>query len=131
VIVMVADADFVVSVTEVAVTVTVFPEGTLPGAVYVVIELLPVVIAGLTLPQADDDPQLTVQVTPAALLSFATTAVRLAVAFTATEAGGFEIVTEIDCVPPPPPPHATRTRARSGPQQEKTLNRDFIGFLLS
>jgi hypothetical protein len=128
--VMEADADLLLSVTEVAVTVTVFPEGTAPGAVYVVIALLPVDVVGLTLPQADDDPQLTLQVTPAALLSLATTAVKLVVASTAREAGGFEIVTEIDCVPPPPP-QAASAKARSAAQQERVLIGGLMDSLLS
>jgi hypothetical protein len=91
--------------------------------------LLPVEVVGLTLPQ-DEPPQLTFHVTPAALLSFATAAVRLAVAFIASEAGGLEIVTEIGCMLVPPP-HAASARYRSAVKQERTFLRNFIGSLPS
>lgn len=49
---------------------------------------------GLKLPQAEL-PQVTVQVTPAALLSSLTTAVRVVLVPITNEVGGFEIVTDI------------------------------------
>ena len=91
------EADFAEFAAEVAVMVTLFPVGTEDGAVYDVVELLPVELAGLTLPQ-DELPQVTVQVTPAPVPSFETTAVKVAVVPTTTEAGGFEIVTVINVV---------------------------------
>lgn len=107
------EADLVVSATEVAVRVTVFPVGTPGGAVNVVVELFPVEVIGFTAPHAAP-PQCTVQVTPAPLLSFVTTAVRVAVAPTTTEVGGFEMLTEIDGgVSPEPLPHAAGQKTRS------------------
>ena len=70
----IADADFVVSVTEVAVTVTALPLGIALGAVYVV--ALPLAVdVGLKLPHAPALPQVTDQVTPAFAESLLTTAV--------------------------------------------------------
>jgi hypothetical protein len=98
VMVMVADADFVVSVTEVAVTVTVLPVGTADGAVYVVAEPLAVLVE-LNPPQAPVLPQVTDQVTPAFAESLLTTAVSDVVALVWSEEGGVELkVTEIDVV---------------------------------
>jgi hypothetical protein len=85
--VMVAEADFVVSVTDVAVTVTVLGFGIVVGAVYVVAAPLAVVV-GLKEPHDEPPPQATVQVTPPFLLSLLTTAVRLVVAPTASDVGG-------------------------------------------
>ena len=82
--VMVAEADFVVSVTEVAVTVTVLGVGIAVGAVYVVGAPLAVPV-GLKEPHGEV-PQVTVQLTP--LLSLVTTAVRLAVAPVTSDVGG-------------------------------------------
>ena len=82
--VIVAEADFVVSVTEVAVTVTVLGVGIAVGAVYVVGAPLAVPV-GLKEPHGEV-PQVTVQLTP--LLSLVTTAVRLAVAPVASDVGG-------------------------------------------
>jgi hypothetical protein len=64
------------SFADVAVIVTVPPEGTVDGAVYVVAPPLAVFV-GLKLPQPGDDPQL--HVTPRFCTSLATTAVRVAV----------------------------------------------------
>ena len=82
--VMVAEADFVGSVTEVAVTVTVLGVGIAVGAVYVVGAPLAVPV-GLKEPHGEV-PQVTVQLTP--LLSLVTTAVRLAVAPVTSDVGG-------------------------------------------
>jgi hypothetical protein len=70
VIVIVALADLVVSVNDVAIIVTVLPTGTTEGAVYTD---EPVDIAGLNDPQALD-PQVTVKATPAFKGSLTTTA---------------------------------------------------------
>jgi hypothetical protein len=77
VMVMAAEADLVLSATEVAVTVTLAPVGIAAGAVYVA----EVVVALLMAPQAPapELPQLTDQVTPALLESLLTVAVRAAV----------------------------------------------------
>jgi hypothetical protein len=92
---MVADADFVLSVTEVATTMTVLFVGTAVGAVYVVGALL-AVEAELKLPH-DVLPQVTDQVTPAFALSLVTTAVRLVVEPTKREVGGVGVsATEIE-----------------------------------
>jgi hypothetical protein len=48
--VMVAEADLLVSETEVATTVTVLPVGIAAGAVYVVVAVFPGEVAGLKLP---------------------------------------------------------------------------------
>jgi hypothetical protein len=94
VIVIVAEAVLVVSVTEVAVTVTVAGLGGLAGAVYVVAALLAVEV-GAKLPHVEL-PQVTVHLTPALALSFATTAVRLVVVPAASDVGGVGFkVTEI------------------------------------
>jgi hypothetical protein len=74
VIVIVAEADLLASVTEVAVTVTVFPLGTAAGAVYVVLAPL-AVDALLNDPQAPLLPHVTLHFTPAFALSFPTFAV--------------------------------------------------------
>ena len=59
------------------------------------VAVLPVEVVGLKPPQAEL-AQLTVQVTPAPVLSFVTTAVSVAMALAATVVGGFERVTEIE-----------------------------------
>jgi hypothetical protein len=93
VIVMVAEADFVVSLTDVAVTVTVAGVGGAAGALNVVAVPLGVV-AGAKLPHWAL-PQVTVQVTPALALSLLTVAVSGAVCVAATDAGGLVRATEI------------------------------------
>jgi hypothetical protein len=85
VIVMLADADLVVSVTDVALIVTMFPVGTVDGAENTVAAPLGVA-GGVKLPHAPL-PQETVQVTPAFLLSSLTTAVRSSVKPCTREAG--------------------------------------------
>lgn len=97
------------SVTEVAMTVTLPPVGTVAGAVYVV--MLPLgVTVGLKAPQAAAGVQL--QVTPPAAESFCTVAATLAVPPVPSVAGGIvESVTETDGgggpdtgeLPPPQP----------------------------
>jgi hypothetical protein len=91
--VMLAEADLVVSETEVAVTVTVAGVGTAAGAENVVAVPLGVV-AGLKLPHCEL-PQVTDQVTPALALSLATVAVRAALVVAATDVGGLVSVTAI------------------------------------
>src|SRR5579871_3558537 len=83
---MVAEADFVVSVTDVALIVTVFPVGIAAGAVYTVGDPLAVEV-GAKLPHVLL-PQETAQVTPAFALSPATFAVRLVAELMTTVAGG-------------------------------------------
>jgi hypothetical protein len=77
VIVIVAEADLLASVAEVAVTVTVFPLGIAAGAVYVVLAPL-AVDALLNEPHAPLLPQLTVHFTPPFALSLPTFAVNCA-----------------------------------------------------
>jgi hypothetical protein len=90
---MLAEADFVVSDTDVAVTVIVAGVGGAAGALKVVAVPLGVE-AGLKLPHWAL-PQVTVQVTPAFALSLLTVAVSAAVLVAATDAGGLLRVTEI------------------------------------
>jgi hypothetical protein len=90
---MLAEADFVVSDTDVAVTVIVAGVGGAAGAVKVVAVALGV-DAGLKLPHWAL-PQVTVQVTPAFALSLLTVAVNAAVFVAATDAGGVVSATEI------------------------------------
>jgi hypothetical protein len=115
VMVTVAEADLVVSATEVAVTVTVLGLGTVAGAVYEVVTPL-AVLAGLKEPQAPVGVQ--VQVTPAESL---TAAAMLAVAVTAMVPGGAGWrVTEITGggvmagveLPPPQPACVSRQTPR-------------------
>lgn len=75
-IVATAVALVVLSFAEVAVIVTVPPEGTVDGAVYVVAPPLAVFV-GLKLPQPGDEPQL--HVTPAPSTSFVTCALSVSV----------------------------------------------------
>ena len=91
-IVIVALADFVLSVTDVAVTVTEPPVGAVAGAVYVVAAPL-AVAAGLNDPQEFAGVQ--VQLTPPFDESFDTVAVSDAVAPAVTDVGGLAIVTAI------------------------------------
>jgi hypothetical protein len=85
-IVMVAEADFVESVTEVAVTDTVAGLGTVVGAVNLVAVPL-AVVAVEKLPHCEL-PQATDHVTPPFALSLLTTAVRLMVAPVSADDGG-------------------------------------------
>jgi hypothetical protein len=95
-IVIVAPFDFVLSATEVAVSVTVAGDGTLAGAVYVT----DVLVTLLSVPQADpvhpvpDNPQLT----PLFCESFCTEAVKFAVVETCTEFDAGLTETEIGTV---------------------------------
>ena len=84
--VMVAEADFVESVTEVAVIATVAGLGAVVGAVNLVAAPL-AVVAVEKLPHCEL-PQLTVHLTPAFALSLPTTAVRLMVVPVPVEDGG-------------------------------------------
>jgi hypothetical protein len=94
VMVMDADADLVVSVTEVAVIVTEAGVGTALGAVYVAVPPL-AVNAGLIVPH-DELPQLTFQVTPALLVSLLTVAITPVLVPTFSEVtGGLRKDTEI------------------------------------
>lgn len=88
VIVNVAFIDFVVSVSEVALMVTVPPVGTVAGAVYVVgTSPLASVVVELNDPHSGD-PQLAVQISPVPRGSFVAIAARSAVVLTASEVGG-------------------------------------------
>jgi hypothetical protein len=100
-IVIVAEADFVPSVTDVAVMVTVAGLGTVAGAVYVVAVPDAEVIA-----ESEPQPfaQESAQVTPLLALSFVTVAVNACVLPTATDAVVGVIVTVTDVDPPPPVP---------------------------
>jgi hypothetical protein len=114
-IVIVADADFVPSATDVAAIVTVAGLGTVPGPVYVTAVPDALVVA-------ESEPQLLAvaqesdHVTPLLALSFETVAVKLVAAFTATVAVVGVMLTATAFEPPPggvvvlePPPHpATR-----------------------
>jgi hypothetical protein len=97
---IVAEADFVVSVADVAVTVTVFPVGTVAGAWYAV--ATPVAVAvGVNEPHAPP-LQVTDHVTPPSWVSLVTTAVRLAVLPTSNDVGGAGVrLTEIAAVVEP------------------------------
>ena len=84
--VIVAVADLVESVTEVAVTVTVAGFGAEPGALYLVAAPL-AVDADEKLPHGEP-PQLTVQLTPALAVSLLTMAVRLVLVPASSDDGG-------------------------------------------
>ena len=89
-----AEADLVGSVTDVAVKVILPPVGIAAGAVYVVCTLARVVV-GLTEPHTVA-PQVTVHVTSGfAEVSFATVAMGENWALTCKEAGGERMLTEI------------------------------------
>jgi len=97
VIATVALTDLVVSVSEVAVIVTVPPVGTEAGAVYVVLTGAEptLVIVGLNDPQAVD-PQVAVQIMPPLTGSFVTEAKRPAVVLISIELGtGVEVENDI------------------------------------
>ena len=95
VMVIVAEADLVGSVTEVAVTITVPPAGAAAGAVYMVGDPLAVVVT-LNVPQAPALPQVTAHVTPRLAESLLTTAANEAVAPGAIEPGSEGLkITEI------------------------------------
>jgi hypothetical protein len=104
-------AVFVESVTEAAVMTTCPPDGTVPGATYVVLAPLAVEV-GVNVPHAPAGVQL--QLTPALALSFVTVADTPTLSPTVIAWGGrAEKFTEIGWVPvpppvllPPPPPQA-------------------------
>ncbi len=83
---IVADADFVLSETDVAVIVTVADAGTAAGAVYVVAAPL-AVVAVLKLPHCEL-PHVTDQLTPAFFVSLLTTAATLVAAPAVSEGAG-------------------------------------------
>ncbi len=86
VMVTVADADLVGSVTEVAVSSTVLPGGIVDGAVYVVTASF-AVVAGLKEPHSDP-PQVTVHFTwGLAEVSFVIIAFKVTAEFTSSDAG--------------------------------------------
>ena len=98
VIVTVAVTDFVLSAVEVAVMVTVLPEGTVAGAVKTI--GLPLTVCGgvrLNVPQPGAaTAQITLQSTPLPMLSFVTVAIMVAVPLTGIALGGAMLsVTEI------------------------------------
>jgi hypothetical protein len=91
------------------------------------------VVAGLNDPH-DELPQMTVQVTPALLLSFATTAVRLAVALVASDVGGAVKVTEIAGGVggvEPDPPQDVRQMDSTAMAKRGIVWRNFIACLRS
>jgi hypothetical protein len=112
-----AEADLVVSVTDVAVSVTAAGFGEEPGALYFVATPLPVDPAE-KLPQGAL-PQLTVHVTPALAVSLLTMAVRLVVVPASSDDGGWgENETEIGAgglgeEPEPPQPVINSTRTKT------------------
>jgi hypothetical protein len=121
--VIVAVADLVASVTEVAVTVTVAGFGAEPGALYFVATPL-AVDAAEKVPQGAL-PQLMVHVTPALVLSLLTMAVRLVLVPVSSDDGGWgENETEIGAgglgdEPDPPHPVINSTRTKTAMKQDK------------
>jgi hypothetical protein len=130
VIVMLAFADLVVSVTEVAVTVTVFAAF---GAVYAVVAVLPALLDGSNEPQLPLGAH--VQVTPALVESFATTAVKVAFVLAASEVGGELIDTVIGLVGggllPLPPPQALSSAVKLRIAMRRTQRPFLTGSLPS
>jgi hypothetical protein len=128
-----ADTDLVLSVTEVAVIVTAAGVGTALGAVYVADPPL-TVDAGLTVPH-DELPQLTFQVTPALLVSLLTTAITPVLVLTFRDvAGGLRKETEIAGGLGPelvPLLHATSRRATTEAAKSWIVFRKFTGCLHS
>lgn len=123
-IVMVADADLVESVTEIAVTVTVAGLGIEPGAVNWVAAPLPVEAAE-KLPHGEF-PQLTDHLTPPFALSLLTTAVRLVADPVSIDAGAWGLnatviaggVGGLGEDPDPPQPAISMTKAIARIKQE-------------
>ncbi|HEX3118145.1 MAG TPA: hypothetical protein VHP80_03555, partial [Candidatus Acidoferrum sp.] len=103
VIVIVADADFVPSLTDVAVSVTVAGFGAAAAAVYAI-----AVPDALVVADSDPHPPAVAQdaahVTPFAAPSLLTVAVKLCVALVATDAVVGVTVTDTPVAPPPPSP---------------------------
>jgi len=129
-----ADTDLVVSVTEVAVIVTEAGVGTALGAVYVAVPPLGV-NAGLIVPH-DELPQLTFQVTPALLVSLLTVAIMPVLVPTFSEVtGGLRKDTEIGAggVGPELVPllHAIRQRVIAEATKSWIVFRKFTGCLHS
>jgi hypothetical protein len=126
--VMVAEADFDVSATEVAVIVTVKPaDGGLVGAVYVVADPLAVAV-GETVPHGDAE-QVTVQVTPLFDESLVTVAVICAVApacRVVTLAETEALIAEVELVPPP---HPKLPAAMSVTNNIATSDAQFLGVM--
>jgi hypothetical protein len=113
--VIVADADFVPSLTDVAVSVTVAGLGTVAGPVYVT-AVPDALLVGDTAPHAPAVAHDAAHVTPFAALSLLTVAVKLCVPLAATDAVAGATVTVIPgiVVPPSPavldvPPHPPKT----------------------
>jgi len=113
--VIVADADFVPSLTDVAVRVTVAGLGTAAGAVYV-IAVPEALVAADKDPQPFAVAQEAAQVTPFAALSLLTVAVKFCVPFVAIDAVVGDTVTAIpegvvppSPVEPDPPPHPLKS----------------------
>ncbi len=133
VIVIDADTDLVVSVTEVAVIVTEAGVGTALGAVYVAVPPL-AVDAGLIAPH-DEPPQVTFQATPALLLSLLTIAITPVLVLTFSDvAGGLRKETEIGLGGAGPllvPLHATSQTVIAEAAKSWIALRNFIGFLHS
>jgi hypothetical protein len=100
--VTVADADFVPSVTDVAVSVTVAGLGTFAGALYVIAVPGALVVAD-NVPHPFAVAQDAAQVTPFAALSLLTVAVKLCAALVGTDAVGGDTATATVVSPPPPP----------------------------
>jgi hypothetical protein len=129
--VMVADADFVGSVTEVAITRTVLLVGTAAGAKYVV--ACPAAVdVGVKLPHCTL-PQVTDQVTLPLPLSLWTTAVITVVVLAASDDGGWaENATEIGCTGGlllEPPPQALSHKVNAAMPAREIKLRDFIECL--
>jgi hypothetical protein len=101
--VIVADADFVPSLTDVAVSVTVAGFGAAAAAVYAI-----AVPDALVVADSDPHPPAVAHdaahVTPFAALSLLTVAVKLCVALVATDAVVGVTVTDTPGAPPPPSP---------------------------
>ncbi|HEX4380492.1 MAG TPA: hypothetical protein VH022_10685 [Candidatus Acidoferrum sp.] len=113
-IVIVAEADFVPSLTDVAVSVTVAGLGTVAGAVYV-IAAPDALVVGVTDPHSFAVAHDAAHVTPFAALSLLTVAVKLCVAFGVTDAvvgatvtattTGVDPTSPVAFDPPPQPPN--------------------------
>jgi hypothetical protein len=133
VIVIIAVADLLASVTDVAVTVTVFPLGTAAGAVYVVLAPL-AVDALLNEPQAPLLPHVAVHFTPPFALSLPTFAVNCAWLFAVRVDGGdaSETVIAGGAGFEPDPPHPlTKHAAAVAAAKHICLERVILSEVLS
>jgi hypothetical protein len=119
--VIVAVPFLVLSATDVAVRVTVKSLATGPGAVYVTV----VVVAPLRVPQFATE-QVTVKVTPFAVVSAVSVAVNDCVLPSKTVPLPGEIITVIDGVPPPPQPENRIPGARIIANIARTLILEFM-----